>query len=392
MSADASPPVIVYHHRTQGVDAQGIHVVEMCRAFEALGFRVVKVAIHSEERPGSVSRPGLLGWTVAKLPRWAYELLEIAYNACGVMRLWRAVRLHRPVFIYERYSLFNICGVVVSRLTGTQLALEINSPLAWERKQFGGLALARLAQATETWITRQADLNIAVTGVLKEILVRQGARPDTVSVMPNGVATAAFERIAPPAGRQGPPVLGFTGWFREWHGLAEMIAALDDHGLFASGIRLILAGDGPARPQLEALIDSRGLQDAVTITGPLARQALLLQLADMDIALQPAATAYASPMKLMEYLAAGKAVVAPDQANIREILTHGENGLLFPPGDWAALARRVRELADAPDTISRLGQNARRTIADKNLTWIGNASRVTALMRTTTQEPSPTPP
>lgn len=382
MPANPASPVIVYHHRTQGVDAQGIHVAEMCRAFEALGFAVVKVAIHAEERPGSVQRPGLLGRVVARLPRLAYELLEIGYNACGAVRLWRTVRRHRPVFIYERYSLFNCCGVLVSRLTGTPLALEINSPLAWERKQFGGLRLARLAQAAETWIVRQAGLCIAVTAVLRDILVRHGARPDTIAVMHNGVHLKDFEPFQPSPAREASPLtLGFVGWFREWHGLGEMIAALDDHGLFAAGVRLVLVGDGPARPQLDGLIHRRGLTDAVTITGPVDRQSIIGRLADLDIALQPAATSYASPMKLIEYLAAGKAVVAPDQANIRELLTHGENGLLFPPGDWAALAARVRELMDHPALLGRLGENARRTIAAHDLTWSGNAARVAALMR-----------
>ncbi|OLN29419.1 Glycosyltransferase [Desulfovibrio sp. DV] len=376
-------PTVVYHHRTQGVDAQGIHVTEMCRAFETLGYQVVKVSIHANERPGSVQRTGLLSRIIARMPRSVYELLEIGYNFWGCARLWRAVHRHRPAFIYERYALFNVCGVVVSFLTRTPLVLEINSPLALERREFGGLALRRLAQATETWITRQASRNITVTQVLKEMLVANGARPETITVMPNGVNADEYVSSGPVEQQRRPVTLGFVGWFRRWHGLAESIAALDDDGLFAAGVRLVLVGDGPARPALESLITSRRLGNAVSITGSMDRRSVFHLLAGLDIALQPAATAYACPMKLIEYLAAGKAVVAPDQANIRELVSDGENGLLFPPGDWASMAKRVRALVHDRALLGRLGQNARRTIVAKDLTWLGNARRVAMLVQET---------
>lgn len=383
MYSDPSRPTIVYHHRTQGVDAQGIHVAEMCRAFECLGYNVVKISVHADEQPGSVQRTGLFSRLLSHVPRAAYEILEIGYNFWGLPRLWRAVHCHRPDFIYERYSLFNVCGVVVSRLTGTPLLEEINAPLALERQDFGGLTLGQLAQATETWITRNASRCIAVTQALKDILVANGATPDNISVMPNAVNIEDYPDVSRIERTPRAPVLGFVGWFRSWHGLAEAIAAFDDAGLFARGVRLILAGDGPARTELESLIEARRLEQAVSITGPVDRHAIIGLLADFDIALQPAATPYACPMKLIEYLAAGKPVVAPDQANIRELVTDGENGLLFPPGDWKTMAAHVRTLAGDRALLERLGKNARRTIESRDLTWRGNARRAAQLANET---------
>ena len=374
-------PVIIYHHRTQGVDAQGIHVFEMCRSFERLGYRVVKVALYAEEQVGSVSRSGLISQIVSHLPRFAYELLEIGYNLLGVIRLWRAVRTHHPVFIYERYSLFNFCGVVVSRLSGTPLAVEFNSPLAWERSRYGGLTLVSLAQWLESFVASQATRTITVTAVLRNILVRHGARPENIVVMPNGINPEDFDNLPACAHTEGGSVLlGFVGWFREWHGLHELIVALDDHGLFQAGARLVLLGDGPAKPGLEALIKERHLSEAVSITKPVDRTALFDSLACVDIALQPAATEYASPMKLIEYLAAGKAVVAPDQDNIRELITDGDNGLLFPPGDWETLAKRVEQLMTDAGLRRRLGEAGRQTIQSHGLTWRDNAARVVSLL------------
>lgn len=377
INTDINPPVILYHHRTQGVDAQGIHVFEMCRAFESLGYRVIKVALYAEEKVGTVSRTGILSRIISLLPRFVYELLEIGYNMFGVVRLLQAVRAHKPAFIYERYSLFNLCGVIVSRLTATPVVVEFNSPLAWERSRYGGVTFVRLAQWMETRIARLATRTITVTAVLRDILVRHGASSDNIVVMANGINPEEFESIPDrPKPDDAPVLLGFVGWFREWHGLQELIATLDNYGLFQAGAQLVLLGDGPARPGLEALINERHLSEVVSIQNPLDRSSLFERLAEVDIALQPAATNYASPMKLIEYLAAGIAVVAPDQENIREVIREGENGLLFPPGDWEALAKRVKELMYNPKLRLRLGTEGRQTIHDQGLTWLDNATRV----------------
>jgi glycosyltransferase involved in cell wall biosynthesis len=95
-----------------------------------------------------------------------------------------------------------------------------------------------------------------------------------------------------------------------------------------------------------------------------------------DIALQPRVVPYASPLKIFEYMACGRAIVAPDQPNIREILVDGETALLFDPDDPAALWRAIRRLAGDPDLREALGQSARRALEAADHTWRRNASRI----------------
>ena len=378
----APGPTLVYHHRTQGVDAQGIHVHEMCRAFEKIGCTVVKTSLYSEEAVGSESRPGLLGRVVGALPPLAYEMLELGYNVVGAARLVAAVRRHRPAFLYERYSLFNLSGLIASKLTGVPLVLEVNSPLAYEKSRYGRLFLKGLARRIETYLVNHAHRTVAVTGVLRGMLVADGARPEKIVVMHNCVNPEEYGRPAPGKPDGAPAVAAFVGWFRDWHGVGGMIEALDEAGLFAAGkVRLLLVGDGPARPELEAVVRRRGLEGAVEITGARSRAELFELLPGVDIALQPAATSYASPMKLFEYMAAGKAVVAPDQPNIREIVADGESGLLFAPGDWNGLAAAVARLCDDPELRGRLGRGAERFVAEDGRVWTENARRVLELAR-----------
>lgn len=375
--------VMIYHHRTQGVDAQGIHIHEMNKAFNKLGYTVHKVSIYDDEAVGSESRSGLLSRIVAALPGPVYELLELGYNIPGTLRLYLAVRKLRPRFIYERYSLYNLAGALVSRLTGIPLILEVNSPLAYEKAKYGTLYCKRLAQRCETFAVNSAHSTIAVSEVLRGILVAEGGDARRITVMHNGVNPEEYQTDSHTAESvsQNRITLGFVGWFRDWHGLSEMLITLDELGAFHGNVHLKLIGDGPLRPRLEALIAERSLSEHVTITGALSRCDLLRTLPELDIALQPAATSYASPMKLFEYMAAGKAIVAPAQANIREILRDGENGLLFTPGDWRHMVSRVMELIAEPANIRRIGDAARKDIEQNDRTWLGNAKRVVALLK-----------
>ena len=101
-------------------------------------------------------------------------------------------------------------------------------------------------------------------------------------------------------------------------------------------------------------------------------------MAGFDIALQPRAVAYASPLKIFDYMAAGLAIVAPDQPNIREILTDGETALLFDPAGPDALWQAVLRLAADPALRARLGAAACAEIDRRGYTWAAHAGRLIA--------------
>ena len=100
-----------------------------------------------------------------------------------------------------------------------------------------------------------------------------------------------------------------------------------------------------------------------------------------DIALQPEVTAYASPLKLFEYMALGRAVIAPDAPNIREILTHGVDALLFEPNNPESLASAIRKLVADSGLRARLGAAAAEKIHREDITWARNARRAISLVR-----------
>ncbi|HUR28161.1 MAG TPA: glycosyltransferase, partial [Planctomycetota bacterium] len=170
----------------------------------------------------------------------------------------------------------------------------------------------------------------------------------------------------------GALVLGFVGYVRDWHRLDHVVDALAR----MQGAVLCLVGEGPAEAALRARAQERGVAERVLFRGTRPHAAIPRLLPAFDVALVPAINPYASPLKLHEYMAAGLAVVAPDQPNLREVLVHGENAWLVRPDDAGALEAALIALAADARLRARLGAAARRTIAERDLTWRGNAARV----------------
>jgi glycosyltransferase involved in cell wall biosynthesis len=375
---------ILYHHRTRSKDGQYVHIEEMIEALRGLGHEVIVVAPAASDTAEFGDDGGAVAWLKRHMPRFAYELLEFAYCFVAYGRLRAAVRAHRPDVLYERFNLFQPAGVWIKRRYHLPLLLEVNSPLFEERARYDGLSLKRLAQWSETYAWRNADFVLPVTRVLGDIVVKHGVAPGRVVVIPNGINPERFAMSTNTAAAKRALnldrhlVLGFTGFVRDWHGMDKVIDFIAQEGR-ETGCHLLVVGDGPARASLEQQAKRLGLSDRVTFTGVIGRDDVAKYVAAFDIALQPAVVDYASPLKLFEYLALGRAVVAPNQPNIREILQDGDNALLFDAQDPAGLVRAIRSLVRDAALRERLAVRAGATIAEQNLTWRGNAQRVAEL-------------
>jgi glycosyltransferase involved in cell wall biosynthesis len=368
---------ILYSHRIMSRDGQGVHLDALVAALRAQGHEVRVVGPPGYENATLGGGSGWAGRLRAALPRFAAELAELAYSLPAYRRLAAAAREFQPDAIYERYNLFYLSGAWLARRLKLPFLVEVNAPLAHERERFGGLALPWLARWSEAYVWRRADRVLPVTAVLGEHVAAAGAEPSRIVVVPNGIDLTEFPEPAPAPGAD-PLVLGFVGFVRDWHGLDGVL-----RGIAAwqgpPALSLLVVGEGPARRGLEALAQELGIADRVRFTGLAQRDAVPGYVAGFDVALQPASVPYASPLKVFEYMAAGRAIVAPDQPNLREVLEHGRTALLFDPERPGAMWEAVHALAADPALRARLGAAARAEVLARDLTWAGNARRVVAM-------------
>lgn len=370
---------ILYHHRTRSRDGQSVHIDEMIAALRREG---VMVDIVEPQRVDAL-KPARKKQVIPKL---LYELLEFGYSGLEFAKLAAAILRHRPDAIYERANIYMLSGVWAARLFSLPLLLEVNSPLAEERAKFDGLAMPSFARWTEEVTWRRASYVLPVTAVLGGYVERAGVPAARIVVTSNGVNEEEFRLVPPDArpalpGSFGPgPVLGFVGYVRAWHGLPQIVELLARDGDFADA-NLMVVGDGPGRADLERRAQELGVAHRVWITGLVERDALAAHISCFDIALQPEVTAYASPLKLFEYMALSRAIVAPDAPNIREVLSHQADSLLFEANSPKSLGDAIRLLVRDCGLRARLGAGAADKIRRDDISWARNARRAMSLVR-----------
>jgi glycosyltransferase involved in cell wall biosynthesis len=382
---------VLYHHRTQAEDAQGVHISEIVRAFRELGHEVKMASLADDETakttdPSSRRSAGLWKRLAGLRSDRLYILLTLAYNLYGFLRLRREIRSRRPDMIYERYSLNTVCGIWASRYFDIPIVIECNVPFYYELNEFGRLHFKRLVRFTERWICSNSSATLVVTQAIKDYLVAEGVPAARITVMPNGVDGKKMNpgisgaAVRSKHGLDSALVVGFVGWFREWHGLDRLLETLREGRLAQRGVKILLVGDGPANAGLKRYARRHGLQDSVVFAGPVPHAQVGPYIAAMDITVLPKANEYACPMKIIEYMALGKCVVAPDQPNVREILEHGVNGYLFPPDDPERLRSTLVEAIEDETSRERIARGAAETVRERRYFWTANAERTLGLV------------
>lgn len=369
---------VLYSHRTRSADGQWVHIDALTSALKARGHDIIMAGPDVGENR-SLNADNNRGMAQL-LPAPLYELAEFAYSAPGYVRLARLAANERPDALYERYNLHYLAGTWLSRRLKLPFVLEVNAPLAEERTAYGNLALKSFAQKNEASVWRAADMVLPVTNALAQHVRAAGIPDERIEVIQNGVDDRFLAPVDPQKARaryglDGKLVLGFSGFVRDWHGVDRAVRYLARAG--RDDLHLLVVGDGPARAGLETLARELGVAQHVTFTGVVQRDAMPEHVAAFDIGLQPAVVEYASPLKLFEYMALGKAVLAPDAPNILEVLKDGENGLLFR-GEGFDAALNV--LVNDKTIRDQMGAAAREMILREGYTWSENARRVEQIL------------
>jgi glycosyltransferase involved in cell wall biosynthesis len=285
--------------------------------------------------------------------------------------------------IYERYSLWSFAAMEHAAAAGIAGLLEVNAPLIEEQAAYRGLRDAAGADRVAARAFRAASALLAVSAEVAAWLERRGAARGRVHVIPNGVDADRFRLDVRPTA-PGPPgslTVGFVGSMKPWHGLDVLVEAFDRLHQRVRDTRLLLVGDGPARAAVCADLSARGLAGVVHYTGAVAPHEVPGLLTSADVAVAPypdASRFYFSPLKVYEYMAAGRAVVASRVGQLETVIRHDVNGVLCPPGDAAALAAALERLQGAPAERARLGRAARAHVL-RGHTWNAVAARVLEL-------------
>lgn len=243
----------------------------------------------------------------------------------------------------------------------------------------------RLERELETWVMREADLVTTLGEVMRAEIVARGVDPDRVLVAPNAVDErflTASPDARPLRRRLGiaddEVTVGVVSTLYRHEGVVTLVDAvarlLPDH----PRVRLLVVGDGPERDAIRHRVQEAGIEDRTLLTGRVPFAEVHEYYAAVDVFCVPRIRARVSdlvtPLKPVEAMATGRAVVASDVGGLREVVSDGVTGVLVEPDDAVALAGAIAPLLYDLDLRGRLGDAARSWVAEHR-TWSQVASR-----------------
>ncbi|HON62892.1 MAG: glycosyltransferase family 4 protein [Pseudomonadota bacterium] len=376
---------ILIHHRTQGKGVEAVHVQGIAQGMRACGHEVRVVSPPGVQLSVHERKKGAVRTIAGNVPQPVFECLELAHNLAALALLTKAKNEFGCDLIYERYAFLGLASTLAARDWKVPLALEVNYTLA---SDLGVRTRSRLLRPLtgycEKLAFRNASLLLPVSTALARDLAARGCPRERILVSPNAVDLSYFNPGGTGGREQGrglfrsPPdvVVGFTGSFAPWH---RVDLLMDACRTVAEAVRvnlgLMLVGEGGNRRDLEARAGGNPENLEVVFAGFVPHDLLPGYIASMDIAVMPHSNDYGSPMKIFEYMAMEKPVIAPDLVPLRDAVDHGCEGLLFTPGSREELVYSLLGLINDPFARREMGRRARFRV-ERDHNWKNRCERI----------------
>lgn len=328
--------------------------------------------------------------------RWQNYQAYVRGSADALMA--RFLELRPEVVMAASNHACALPALIAARRLGLPVAYDMRG--FWELSRaarevdFLGSPQYRHERWLETQVAGQADHVFTLSPPMREALVGRGVVAERVSYLPNGCDPDGFE----PSGRgcrlamqlnlpEGVPVIGYVGSFPAYEGLEDLVVVAA--GLKASGhrFRLLLVGDErgtglrgtPVSQALRRQAAELGLGDWLLMPGRVPIEQVPDWLDVIDICAFPRrpllVTEMVAPLKPVEAMAAGKAIVLSSVGGMQGLVQEGESGLVFAKGDQGDLEHQLARLLGDPELRHRLGRSAQKR-AKAQYAWSSIAVRM----------------
>jgi len=317
------------------------------------------------------------GATNRERKRMAHALGHIWNNVMVEQSLQTIFSTNRPDLLFEVYSPYGAAAGILAKQMHVRHILNVHAPLAWEGMQYRQQALQEAADALERIAFESAQMIVTNSEELRQQLIVAGVATAKIVAVPNGVDTDMFSPNGKkrPETMEGKIVIGFVGSLKAWHGIDLLVSAFRQLAVDPR-LHLLVVGDGPMAKPLKRLSDE--FPGRITLSGTVPLESVPSYIGYMDVAVAPYPPMerfYFSPLKVLEYMASGKAVVASNIGQIAEMIRDGQTGLLVSPGDVSAFVSAVSRLTANEQLRRTIGDQA-AVEAGRKHTWTQRASEI----------------
>jgi glycosyltransferase involved in cell wall biosynthesis len=374
--------------------AHGLQIVQNCEAFTNAGYDVqlwVSRRFNTPEMNAITDPYAHYGiernFSIVHVP--CLDLYPLTFGKIFLEKIAFVLFVISMIFIMSIRLRFTRADVYYSRDEYLLLVLSLFLPrdkLAFEIHQFW-------SGRVNSWIQRQVVQRvghvIAITPRLAEDVIQvHGAISEKVLVAHDGIRAERFANMPSKAEArrklgwsQEAFIVGFVGRLQMLNmdkGVGTLVEALAQ--VEGASLALVGGSDEAANTLREQWLALDLPENHFLYAGQVKPDEVPLYLAAFDVCAMPHPFTkqfayYTSPLKLFEYMASGRAIVATDLPGWADVIQHKVNALLFPPDDIAALAQAIQRLRDDAPLRERLGHHARQTVM-QHYTWAARASAI----------------
>ena len=263
--------------------------------------------------------------------------------------------------------------------SAARLVFEVNGLPSIELKyHYPGVAqnapLLRKLREQECYVAQRADLLVTPSGVTRDLLVSMGVDAGRIEVIPNGVDVELFKPSAPREAGDGLRLL-YVGTLARWQGIDTLFSAVKK-AVRDIDLSLTIIGSGRRSwiKHYTKLTRRMHIAEHVTFVPQTPHDQMPAHIGHADVCVAPLTRTDRNtrqgccPIKILEYMACGKPVVASRLPVVRELVDDERTGLLFKPNNPNHLCHKLLALAESPALRQRLGEAARREVVEC-FTW-----------------------
>ena len=290
------------------------------------------------------------------------------------IRLAQVIRREKVQVVHAHHFEGALCALAVRWLLGGfQVIYDSHTSLRDELLDYS-FRVPRtfkkvVSDLLDSGIPRLADHVVCVSDELHRFMVDRGIPEEKVSVIPMGVNTGDFLSVSQEGARKklklpDDPLVVYTGNLASFQGVALLIRSWKHVVQKRSNARLLIVGR-PSNSCIQVARDA-GVAHAIEFVGERPFVEVREYLAAADVVVLPRSRCVGFPLKLLNYMAAGKAIVA-FRGSGREVLHHLENAYVAEDGSAESFARGILECLENPRLSSRIGKAARETARDFNM-------------------------
>ncbi len=367
-----------------------IKAIELMRSLVQLGH---EVTIHWRKKQPSVKNTNVYvldqGSIKKFLAQYLHDPKQFLSNFTYIPGDIRILKQEKPDLLISRLDLYSFSSLIAAKYLNVPTIIEADTPMVYEARTFNGRykGYPGLAEFVERKNFELSDAAFCVSNDARKHFIKERKAPEDLTMISNGVDIEKFTpdldvELKNSLGFTDEIIVGFSGSFHYWHGVDNLAIVIQRTLRENPNIRFLLMGQGgPMQKMLQEALEVDEFKNKVIFTGLIDHDKVSPYLAIMDIVLAPYPELeffYYSPVKVYEYMACGKPVIASRLGQICELIEDGENGFLTKPGSIDEIVNLILDLSNNKNKRLEIGKTARKYI-EKNHTWEQKAKELEAL-------------